>query len=165
MSRCSECKELICEDCSLRHMGCAHDSYNRVCSRCFETVFNSRKRYCNDADCSCSNKSPRTVAKQQREEAQFEEFKRTFDVVGWKAQHSVIDYPSVHKDKHLIDLFLSNDSFEHGYIAWLVKAGSPSETSKYNGNSSPSFMDFVREARLLLACVKKTRLGDYNLRE
>jgi len=148
----------------MRHMGCAHDNYNQVCSACFEAVFNSHKRYCNDVDCSCSNKSPRTIAKQEREAAQFDEFKRTFDVAAWKVHHKVIDYPSVHKGKHLIDLFLSNDTFEHGYIAWLVKAGNPAEMSKYNGNSSPSFVDFVREARILLAAVKKTRLGDYNLR-
>lgn len=161
---CGECNTLICEACDMVSLGCEYDDVGKVCQQCFRTVFHGHRRFCYDADCRCDNKSPRFMAARQRETAQVEQFKRTVDVAAWKQKHQPIDYPSIHKGKHLIDLFLSNDSFEHGYIAWLVKAGSPAESAKYNGSSSPSFINYVQEARSLLAQVKKTRLGTHDLR-
>jgi len=162
---CSECHTLICQGCNLIPRGCADDDDEKVCNQCFEDVFHSKHKYCTESWCDgCSNKSPQFKAAQQRELDQYDKLKATINVVAWKKIHPAINYPGKYKGRYLIDLFLSRDDFERGYIDWLIKEGSGPPKSQYSEEQNRNFQKYVLEATELKNMVAETKLGEHNLR-
>lgn len=165
MWRCAECEELICQSCDLIHMGCQFEEDGCVCSGCFEVVFKNKRKYCTDSICSgCDNKSPQFKAARQREQAQYEKFKDETNVLHWKRYHPPINYPGKYKGRYLIDLFLSSDSFERGYIDWLIKEGSGPPKPQYSQEQNDNFQKYVKEAHDLKKLLSQTKLGKHALR-
>jgi len=150
---CGTCNGKLCQSCDDLHIGCADDEESHICKLCFAEHYNSRPRYCRDNDCtSCLNKSPKFKARQERAEIAFDTFKRTVDREAWKKRHRPIDYPSKHFGKYLIDLLLSSDPFERGYIDWMLNS-----SKTYTGPKAPTFPQFLAEARELQAASTKIR--------
>lgn len=162
---CGECHTLICQECDLVHRGCEDDEDSTVCKQCFETVFKGKHKYCTDAWClDCSNKSPQHKASKQREIDQYDKFKATINVAAWKRDHQAINYPGKYTGRYLIDLFLSHDNYERGYIDWLIKEGAGPPKPQYTEEQNLNFQRYVQEALELKNKIAETKLGDHNLR-
>lgn len=127
MCLCTECDGKICQICKHIKIGCEYDD-ETICVACYEANYDSQPQWCQDKGCNCSNKQPRG--------------KTDFDVEEWKQHHAPIDYKSVHNGKYLIDLYLSSNSFEHGYIDWVLgNLKSP----------QPNFQRIINEAKEIKA--------------
>jgi hypothetical protein len=81
----------------------------------------------------------------------FEKFKSSFNVVGWRLAHPAINYPGKYTGRYLVDLFLSEDKFEQGYIDWLIKEGAKPASPEYSAAQHENFQKYVREAHELNA--------------
>jgi hypothetical protein len=113
---------------------------------CEECVSVDEPQYCEEEECSdCANKSPEFKAKKKEAEQRFVEFKSKFDVEAWKKTHKKIDYPGRHTGKYLIDIYFSDNNFDHGYIDWLLK--QPCKNNGYSKAQNQNFAHFVEEAR------------------
>lgn len=165
MWRCAECEELICQSCDLIRRGCQSDEDGCVCRGCFEFVFKNKYKYCTDSNCpGCYNKSPQFHAARQRENEQYEKFKADTNILHWKRYHPAINYPGKYKGRYLIDLFFSSDSFERGYIDWLIREGDHPPKPQYSKEQNENFQKYVKEAHDLKTLVSQTKLGNYRLR-
>lgn len=163
---CSECRKLICENCGLINRGCAHDDYSSVCLRCHNKVFEGKRKYCTDKDCAgCSNKSPRFKKALERKGDVIQAFRRQFDVAAWKLTHKPINYPGRYTGRYLADIILSEDSFERGYIHWLIEEGSKPRSSEYTQEQHDNFAGYVKEALELRDLVNNTKIVPRNMRK
>lgn len=165
MSRCGECEELICQNCPMHYVGCEHDDEAHICDWCFESVYKQKKKYCLDKTCSCDNKTPQFKAKQENKEKQYDQFVQNFDIAEWKKTHIPINYPSKHRGSYLVDLLLSHDSFQRGYIDWLIANGNKNNGNQYSKEQNENFQRFVAEAKELKQAISNTKLHTYNFRK
>lgn len=163
---CAECQRFVCEACDMVQMGCADDDEARLCSYCFKEIYKGNKKYCTEKTCpDCSNKPPRFKAQQRRMEEQFYKFKKHFDIEKWKQENPPINYAGKYKGKHLIDLFLSDDSFEHGYVDWLIARGKEPPDTAYSREQNKNFQVYVSQARELKSKLEQTKLTKKTLRK
>jgi hypothetical protein len=166
MWRCAQCRKLVCEDCGLIPRGCGKDDYSKICLRCKTTVFKGKHKYCTEQDCDdCDNKSPRFRKALERKGDQYETFRQQFKPEVWKKTHQAINYVSRYRGKWLADIIMSGDSFERGYIDWLIRQDGqpppPDQTDAQNRN----FAKFVAEAHELKQLILNTKLVQRNLRK
>jgi hypothetical protein len=149
MTDCNECELPICQSCydHSKYIGCEKWDDFKVCKSCFETAYHSVERYCSRSKCSCRNIPPaaKEALKLKQEESAkvFSDFKSTFPIAEWKKSHPAINYPSKHKGKYLIDLFFSSDSFENGYLEWLVTKA----VERPKNQSEDDYQNFQRYRR------------------
>lgn len=167
MTDCEECEQPICQNCwdDSEYIGCEKYDGFAVCSTCFETAYYGVKRYCARRNCDCDNVPPEVKEARKRESARLhgvmKAFKDSISITEWKKSHWPINYPSKHKNKYLIDLFFSEDSFESGYLKWLVEKANerPPNQSDENYNN---FQRYRREAAEIME--KYTTFAEsYNL--
>jgi hypothetical protein len=173
MYDCPECRLPICQSCHTEYMGCLHDEPDPVCSKCIAANHNGKRKYCPKRGCDCDNPSPRREKAIKSKLALTSDiddaFRKFFDAKSWKESHPPINYPGKHTGKFLIDLFLSRDSFEHGYLYWLVNKA----TQRPAGQTDEAYVNFQKyrdEAREILAIFEasKRKLNAkrvYNLRD
>lgn len=173
MYPCPECRLPICQSCDTEYMGCTEDEPDRVCSKCINTNHGGKRKYCPNRDCDCDNPPPRRKQAEDRKAAHSDAimaaFRGSFDVAAWKQSHPAINYPGKHTGKYLIDLFLSQDSFQHGYVDWLINKA----TQRPAGQSDEAYANFQKyrdEAREIMALYEasKRKLNAkrvYNLRD
>jgi hypothetical protein len=163
MYPCAKCGLPICQGCGDDnvYIGCTlEDEEDSICTKCFQTFYNGKPRYCRAKGCECDNPSPKKKKKleaQEEVQARIDSaFWESFNIDKWKEEHNPIDYPSKHKGKYLIDLFLSDDSFEHGYLSWLVDKA----TERLPGQSDDAYEHFQlyrKEAADILNMHKNTK--------
>lgn len=153
MYPCPECQLPICQSCNREYMGCTEEEPDPVCSKCIAANHNGKRKYCPKRNCDCDNPSPhrKKLAEEKLafESDVYDNFRKSFDVAIWKENHPPINYPGKHTGKYLIDLFLSKDSFEQGYLEWLVKKA----TARLPGQSDEVYANFQKyraEAKELL---------------
>ena len=172
MYPCPACRLPMCQSCDGNggHMGCTHDEPDPICSKCFQDKHKGKRKYCPNKDCDCKNPSPK---KAKKLEAALEvadsidaASRASIDVAAWKKTHPPINYPGNHKGKYLIDLFLSDNDFEHGYAQWLVDRA----TNRPAGQSYADYDNFQRyraEAKEIIDLYKKIKpvQSRYSLRK
>jgi len=156
---CCKCHAHMCQICFdySANIGCIF-SENKVCKLCFENVYKNKPVYCDDRDCDCDNKTPKQLAA-RRYKSEFNSLPLCgIDVEEWKHAHSPINYPGKYTGRYLVDIALSNDDFERGYIQWLIKEGKKShDTSKYTLEQQENFQRYVQEAKELEKLLKRRR--------
>ena len=97
------------------------------------------------------------------------EFRKNFNVDFWKSTHPKINYPGRNTGKYLIDMFFSDDSFEHGYLYWLVNQATVRPAGQTD-EAYENFQLYRQEAREILALFQAFTQGQkqkrtYNLRD
>jgi hypothetical protein len=163
---CSECRKLICEACGLINRGCGDDENSSVCQRCHIKVFDGKRKYCTDHTCeNCDNKSPRCKKALERRGDVYAAFIQQFDLEAWKTKHMRINYPGMFRGRYLADLVVSSDSFERGYIHWLIKEGSKPRSPQYTDVQHDNFQIYVREALELRELINATKVVPRDMRK
>jgi hypothetical protein len=171
MSSCEECHRPICQSCEddSVYMGCSEDR-GQVCSICLEVKYHGRRKYCPIADCGCDNPSPKRKAKEKAEELvaarKDATFRANLNVEEWKKTHPPINFPSRYRNRYLVDIFLSDQEFERGYLNWLDKEAIhrlPNQTDEEYQN----FQNYRKEAAELLTLYDLTKPAQsrYSLRK
>jgi len=148
----------MCQCCDYGHrIGCEF-AEEFACPVCFETIYKNKPVYCQDKDCDCDNKNPKQRATKRYKQA-FEKLPLPeFDIVEWRRTHRPVNYPGKYTGRYLIDIALSDDDFERGYIQWLIKEGSnPTNASKYSPEQEANFQHYVLEAREIEQLLSKRR--------
>jgi len=154
MWSCRDCGQRVCEGCNFGICyGCAHDE-EYLCSNCFAENHNSRRVYCDEAECHCSNGNPKRNAKQERIRQRDRLPLPQIDKLAWKALHPPINYPGKYTGRHLVDLATSSSDFERGYLDWLINEGSKTPDPRYSAAQNENFQKYVQEARDLKRALK-----------